>query len=42
MRAMKAYLETTIFNFFFAQDRGFAHESTVELFKEIAAGKLKI
>ncbi len=39
MRATGIYLETTLFNFFFDEDRGFAHDSTVALFKEIAAGK---
>ena len=39
MRKQKIYLETTLFNFYFDEDRGFAHESTVALFKEIAAGK---
>jgi len=33
------YLETTLFNFYFDEDRGFAHKSTVALFKEIANGK---
>ena len=39
MRIPKIYLETTLFNFYVDEDRGFAHESTVALFKEIAAGK---
>ena len=39
MRIPKIYLETTLFNFYFDEDRGFAHGSTVKLFKEIAAGK---
>ena len=39
MRTLKIYLETTLFNFYFDEDRGFAHNSTVALFKEIAAGK---
>jgi len=39
MRKQKIYLETTLFNFYFDEDRGFAHDSTVSLFKEIAAGK---
>ena len=39
MRAPKIYLETTIFNFFVDEDRGFAHKSTVTLFKEMAGGK---
>jgi len=38
MRIQKVYLETTLFNFYFDQDRD-AHAVTVELFKEIAAGK---
>ena len=39
MRKQKVYLETTLFNFFVDENRGFAHESTVALFKEISAGK---
>ena len=39
MRKQKIYLETTLFNYYFDEDRGFAHESTVTLFKEIAAGR---
>ena len=39
MRIPKIYLETTIFNFYFDEDREFAHTDTVKLFKEIAAGK---
>jgi len=39
MRKQKIYLETTLFNHYFDDDRGIAHESTVALFKEIAAGK---
>ena len=39
MRIPKIYLETTLFNFYVDEDRGFAHENTVALFKEIAAGK---
>ena len=39
MRVPKIYLETTVFNFYFDDDRGFAHTDTVKLFKEIAAGK---
>jgi predicted nucleic acid-binding protein len=39
MRVPKIYLETTLFNFYVDEDRGFAHDSTVVLFKEIAAGK---
>ena len=39
MRKPKIYLETTLYNFFVDEDRGFAHEATVKLFLEIAAGK---
>ncbi|MCL2029929.1 MAG: hypothetical protein FWG93_00125 [Oscillospiraceae bacterium] len=39
MRKQKIYLETTLFNFYFDKDRGFAHADTVKLFEEIAAGK---
>ena len=39
MRKQKLYLETSLFNHYFDEDRGLAHESTVTLFKEIAAGK---
>ena len=39
MRVQKVYLETTLFNFYVDDDRGFAHTDTVKLFKEIAAGK---
>ena len=39
MRKQRVYLETTLFNFYFYEDRGFAHEATVALFKEIADGK---
>jgi len=39
MRKQKLYLETTLFNFYFDEDRGFAHEGTVNLFADIAAGK---
>ena len=39
MRVLKIYLETTLFNFYFDVDRGFAHTDTIKLFKEIAAGK---
>jgi predicted nucleic acid-binding protein len=38
MRVPKIYLETTVFNWFFEVDRGEAHTSTVELFREIANG----
>ena len=39
MRKQKVYLETTLFNFYVDEDRGFVHDSTVALFKEIAEGK---
>jgi hypothetical protein len=39
VRKQKIYLETTLFNYYFDEDRGFAHDSTVTLFGEIAAGK---
>ena len=39
MRKQKIYLETTLFNHYFDEDRELAHNSTVALFKEIAAGK---
>ena len=39
MRMPKIYLETTLFNFYVDEDRGFAHAATVKLFREIAAGK---
>ena len=38
MRRQKIYLETTLFNFYVDEDRGFAHESTLALFNEIATG----
>jgi len=37
-RRPKIYLETTLFNYYFDKDRD-AHVDTVNLFKEIAAGK---
>jgi predicted nucleic acid-binding protein len=37
---MKIYLETTIFNYYFDADRD-AHPATVQLFKEITAGKFE-
>ena len=40
MRKQKIYLETTIFNFYFDEDRE-AHADTVKLFNEIAEGKYK-
>jgi len=39
MKKQKIYLETTLFNFYVDEDRGFAHNSTLAMFKEIAAGK---
>ena len=39
MRKLKVYLETTLYNFYVDEDRGDAHNDTVRLFKEIAAGK---
>ena len=39
MRKQKVYFETTLFNFYVDTDRNFAHESTIALFGEIAAGK---
>jgi len=41
MRKAKIYLETTLFNFYFDEDRGFTHESTLALFQEIAEGKFE-
>jgi predicted nucleic acid-binding protein len=38
MRKQRIYLETTLFNFYFDEDRE-AHAATVKLFQEIAAGK---
>ena len=38
MQKLKIYLETTLFNFYFDVDRD-AHDATVTLFNEIAAGK---
>jgi len=38
MRKKKIYLETTLLNYYFDKDRD-AHADTVNLFKEIAAGK---
>ena len=40
MRAPKIYLETTLFNYYFDEDRD-AHADTVRLFKECAAGKFE-
>jgi len=39
MIKQRIYIETTLFNFYFDTDRGILHEATVQLFKEIAAGK---
>ena len=39
MRKQKIYLETTLFNHYFDDDRGLAHTSTVALFKEVEAEK---
>ena len=39
MRKLKIYLETTLFNFYVDTAMGFACESTVSLFGEIASGK---
>jgi predicted nucleic acid-binding protein len=38
MRKQKIYLETTLFNFYFDEDRE-NHPDTVKLFEDIAAGK---
>jgi hypothetical protein len=38
MKKSKIYLETILFNYYFDKDRD-AHADTVQLFKEIAAGK---
>ena len=40
MRVPKIYLETTLFNYYFDEDRD-AHTDTVRLFKECAAGKFE-
>jgi len=40
MRKQKVYIETTLFNFYVDEGRGFAHAATMKLFREIAAGKL--
>ena len=39
MRKQKVYLETTLFNFYVDENRGFAHDSTISFFSEIAAEK---
>jgi len=41
MRKQKIYLETTLFNYYFDDDRGFAHDSAVALFNEIASGNFE-
>ena len=38
MRVPRIYLETTMFNYYFDEDRD-AHADTVRLFEDIAAGK---
>ena len=38
MRKLKIYMETTLFNYYFDEDRE-AHADTVRLFEKIAAGK---
>jgi len=38
MRKQKVYLETTLFNYYFDEDRD-AHADTVRLFEDIAAEK---
>jgi predicted nucleic acid-binding protein len=40
MRTPKIYLETTLFNYYFDEDRD-AHSDTVRLFEECAAGKFE-
>jgi predicted nucleic acid-binding protein len=40
MRKQKVYLETTLFNYYFDEDRD-AHADTVRLFEDIAAGKFE-
>ena len=40
MRVPKVYLETTLFNYYFDEDRD-AHADTVTFFKECAAGKFE-
>ena len=41
MKSYKIYLETTIFNYFFDDDRGILHTSSVKLFNEIKANKFE-
>ncbi|MCL2766056.1 MAG: hypothetical protein FWD21_00045 [Peptococcaceae bacterium] len=40
MRKLKAYLETTLFNYYFDEDRD-AHADTVSFFEECASGKFE-
>ena len=40
MRTQKIYLETTLFNYYFDEDRD-AHDDTVTLFAECASGKFE-
>ena len=40
MRTQKVYLETTLFNYYFDEDRD-AHADTVTLFDECASGKFE-
>jgi len=40
MRKLKVYLETTLFNYYFDEDRD-AHADTITLFEECAAGKFE-
>ena len=40
MKKLKVYLETTMFNYYFDEDRD-AHADTVTLFEECAAGKFE-
>ena len=40
MRKQKIYLETTVFNYYFDEDRD-EHRATVKLFEEIKQGKFE-
>jgi hypothetical protein len=40
MRKIKAYLETTLFNYYFDEDRD-AHNDTVTFFEECKKGKFE-
>ena len=40
MRVMKVYLGTTLFNYYFDEDRD-AHADTVTFFEECAAGRFE-